>query len=512
MQLLVLALVATVLLPAALPLPAEIPPAATVLAVALAPAAMIATAAWYASWSALRGLRSGRGSAPQLLRVRLRGLQWAAVVAQAVAVFGFGWLDWIRSVLGNWPLLDELVALAPPIAAIGACWWAAHPMERVLRGGSLSRGRFVSTELRNQLGLIGGPALLAIGAAEAATMLASAWFGEGSTAEMLAAPAAVVAVMLAAPSLMVRILDTEPMPDGPSLEVLERVLADNGVRMSRILVWRTGGVMLNGAVVGFVPAARYLLLTDAVIERMPIESLRAIVAHEVGHVKRRHVPWMLLTTLAVVAAAAIAVELAIPSVVAAIEPPPVDPVLLAAAGVPKESDETLGVVEAAAAVAVLAMVLPVFGWVSRRFEQQADAFAAQYLSVVGPSSASSFVDDGESRRLKAPEAALVTPRAVLAMCRALGRVAELNGVSPAAPSWRHGSIRWRQRNLVQLVSVPILRLPIDRTVRWIKAVGAGLLLLCVLAEGARAIAARHDDAIWTSTDLLGATGGATNRR
>ena len=43
------------------------------------------------------------------------------------------------------------------------------------------------------------------------------------------------------------------------------MLADNGVRMSRILVWRTGGVMLNGAVVGFVPAARYLLLTDAVI-------------------------------------------------------------------------------------------------------------------------------------------------------------------------------------------------------------------------------------------------------
>ena len=512
MQLLVLALVATVLLPAALPLPAEIPPAATVLAVALAPAAMIAAAAWYASWSAMRGLRAGRGSAPHLLRVRLRGLQWAAVVAQAVAVLGFGWLDWIRSVLGNWPLADELVALAPPIAAIGACWWAAYPMERMLRGGSLSRGRFVSTELRNQLGLIGGPALLAIGAAEAATMFASAWFGEGSTAEMLAAPAAVVAVMLAAPSLMVRILDTEPMPDGPSLEVLERILHDNGVRMSRILVWRTGGVMLNGAVVGFVPAARYLLLTDAVIERMPIESLRAIVAHEVGHVKRRHVPWMLLTTIGVVAAAAIAVELAIPSIVAAIEPPPADPVLLAAAGVEEDSETTLGVVEAGAAVAVLAMVLPVFGWVSRRFEQQADAFAAQYLSVVGPSSASSFVGDGESRRLKAPEAALVTPRAVLSMCRALGRVAELNGVHPAAPSWRHGSIRWRQRNLVQLVSVPILRLPIDRTVRWIKMLGIALLLLCLLAEGARLVASARDGAIRSPGDLLETIGRSSDRR
>ena len=512
MQLLVLALVATVLLPAALPPPSEIPPAASVLAVAIGPAAMVAAAAWFASWSAMRAIRAGRGSAPHLLRMRLRGLQWAAVVAQAVAVLGFGWLDWIRSVLGNWPLLDELVALAPPIAAIGACWWAAHPMERMLRGGSLSRSRFVSTELRNQLGLIGGPALLALGAAEAATLFAASWFGEGSSIEMLAAPAAVIAVMLAAPSLMVRILDTEPMPDGPSLEVLERVLADNGVRMSRILVWRTGGVMLNGAVVGFVPAARYLLLTDAVIERMPIESLRAIVAHEVGHVKRRHVPWMLTTTLAVVAAAAMAVELAVPSIMDAIEPPPADPVLLAAAGVVEESGETLGVVEAVAAVAVLALVLPVFGWVSRRFEQQADAFAAQYLSVVGPASASSFVGDGEARRLKAPEAALVTPRAVLAMCRALGRVAELNGVNPAAPSWRHGSIRWRQRNLVQLVSLPILRLPIDRTIRWIKVAGVTLLLFCVFAEGVRLLAWPADDAVSGRRVLVGTFGRGTNGR
>ncbi len=487
MQLLVLALVATVLVPAALPAPREIPPTATVLVVALLPAAMIAGAAWYASWSAVRGLRAGRGAAPHLLRIRLRGLQWSAVVAQAVAVVAFGWLDWLRSELGDWPLLDELIALSPPIFAIAACWWAAHPMERILRGDSISRRRFVATELRNQLGLLGGPALLAIGASEAATLLASRWFAADSAVAMLAAPAAVISVMLFAPSLMVRILDTEPMPDGNEREILERVLADNGVRMSRILVWRTGGTLLNGAVVGFVPAARYLLLTDAVLERMPVESLRAIVAHEVGHVKRRHVPWMLLTTLAAVATAALAVEVAMPFAIEAFAPPPVDPVLLAAAGVEEEPDGTLDVLEAVAAVGVVAIVLPVFGWISRRFEQQADAFAAQYLSVVGPASASSFVGAGAERRLKSPESALVTPRAVLAMCRALGRVAELNGVNPAAPSWRHGSIRWRQRNLVQIVSEPILALPIDRKVRRIKAAGIAILLLCVVIEGVRIV-------------------------
>ncbi len=487
MQLLVMALVATVLVPAAMPMSPEIPPANAVLVVAMAPAAMIAAAAWFSSWAAMRGVRAGRGSAPQLLRIRLRGLQWAAVVAQAVAVFGFGWLDWLRREIGDWPLLDELVALLPPIAAIAACWWAAHPMERLLRGDSISRSRFVMTELRNQLGLLGGPALLAIGASEVASLLAVDWFGEGSTIAMLAAPAAIVAVMLFAPSLMVRVLDTDSMPDDTNREVLERVLSDNGVRMSRILVWRTGGVLLNGAVVGFMPAARYLLLTDAVLERMPIESLRAIVAHEVGHVKRRHVPWMLLTTLATVAAAVLVVDAAVPIANAMLAPPTVDPILLAAAGVEDEPDGTLGLVEAGGAAAVLAIVLPIFGWISRRFEQQADAFAAQYLSVVGPSSASSWVGVGPERRLKKPETALVTPRAVLAMCRALGRVAEFNGVSPAAPSWRHGSIRWRQRNLVQIVSQPILSLPIDRKVRWIKAVGTVLLLACVSIEVARSL-------------------------
>lgn len=487
MQLLVLALVATVFLPGAWGPPAPVPPGATVLVVAIGPAAMIAAAAWYASWSALRSLARGRGGAPQLLRIRLRGLQWAAVAAQAVAVLGFGWLDWIRHAIGDWPLIDELAALLPPIAAIAACWWAAHPMERLLRPEVASRSRFVSTELRNQLGMLGGPALLAIGAAEAASLLASRWL-PGSDAQMLAAPIAVAAVMLLSPALMVRILDTVPMPEGPARELLEDVLADNRVRLRRILVWRTGGTLLNGAVVGFVPPARYLMLTDAVIEQMPPESLRAIVAHEVGHLKRRHVPWMLVTTVAIVAAAALLAELAVPAISAWFDPPPVDPRLLAAAGVEPEPPDALGVEELVASAAVLAMALPAFGWVSRRFEQQADAFAAQYLSVVGPTSASSFVGSGEARRLKAPEAALVTPRAVLAMCRALGRVAELNGVNPAAPSWRHGSIRWRQRNLVQLVSAPILGLPVDRVVRWIKVSGVALLLLCVAIEGARLFA------------------------
>jgi hypothetical protein len=47
-------------------------------------------------------------------------------------------------------------------------------------------------------------------------------------------------------------------------------------------------------------------------------------------------------------------------------------------------------------------------------------------------------------------------------------VALLNHVPPDRPSWRHGSIRWRQEYLLGLAGAPHARLPIDRTIDLLK--------------------------------------------
>ncbi len=104
-----------------------------------------------------------------------------------------------------------------------------------------------------------------------------------------------------------------------------------------------------------------------------------------------------------------------------------------------------------------------FGWISRRFEWQADAFAAKQLSR----------DE--------PGAAAVTQEAVEAMCGALGTVAALNHMNPGAKSFRHGSISLRQQRLRRLVGVPLDRLPIDRTARWMK--GAIVVGLAIVLAG-----------------------------
>ena len=53
-------------------------------------------------------------------------------------------------------------------------------------------------------------------------------------------------------------------------------------------------------------------------------------------------------------------------------------------------------------------------------------------------------------------------------CRALHRVAQLNGISPTQGNWRHGSMAWRITYLMLPRATGGRRHPIDRQVRWIK--------------------------------------------
>ncbi len=48
------------------------------------------------------------------------------------------------------------------------------------------------------------------------------------------------------------------------------------------------GRVLTAGVMGIVPGLRYILITPALIESMSIEELEAVMAHEIGHVKKMH--------------------------------------------------------------------------------------------------------------------------------------------------------------------------------------------------------------------------------
>jgi STE24 endopeptidase len=187
---------------------------------------------------------------------------------------------------------------------------------------------------------------------------------------------------------------------------------------------------------------RYILMTDALLDAMTREQIEAVMAHEIGHVRRRHMPWLLVSMLAAIAI-----------VVAA---------LLAVQGLPVADSDAGSTVAVLVGVSV---VLVMFGWISRRFERQADAFAVRHINA------------------KQSMPAAISASAAAVVCDALGRIAILNSVAPTRRSWRHGSIAWRQAYLQSIVGRPADGLAIDRQVRWIKVVVAvivGLMLVLVI--------------------------------
>ena len=67
-----------------------------------------------------------------------------------------------------------------------------------------------------------------------------------------------------------------------------------GVRCRDFRIWQTDRQVLNAAVAGLLPSLRYIFMTDALLLYLRDEEMEAVIAHELGHVRRRHLLLRLL--------------------------------------------------------------------------------------------------------------------------------------------------------------------------------------------------------------------------
>ena len=471
----------------------------------------------------LRRLDRTRRAVWMMRADRLLGFaRLAIVLGGGLTVILGGWLPWLRTRIGDLVLVDEVLAIAPTVLGLAGTWAVQHALEVRLRDAirlrrldegrpiwpTPGRGGYVLGQVRLQLGLLGVPILAVLGVSEAARRLAEAagdavpdWTADAAS---LVAAAIIFAI---APLLMRLVLPIHPMPPGSVREDLSRMAAATGVRVSDIMLWPTHGTLVNAAVIGVLPWLRYVLLTDAMLEEVPRPALRAVFAHELAHVRHRHVPWLVATVAGMVSLFGAAA--AVPAVA------------LAADGHDPAGDLIGWTAIGGGAVGLLVAGIA-FGWVSRRYERQADTFAVQTMSrepawaapdhdapggpqvpaiaAVRPPAvltvgdlrvdgdaeepAAAADDGGVAAAAEADASPRVRPDAVLAMTAALAATARLNGVDPERSSWRHGSIAWRQRHLAGLVGRPVDGLDIDRLMRRLKLAAIGLLLAGVGATAA----------------------------
>ena len=391
---------------------------------------------------------------------RLRYLHWILFGSSILAMLVFGLLELVRSLTGDLVVLDELLAVLPCLLLLCVLWLVQWPVERMMRESLVIRRldhglpvhpiptawEHLLNQVRGNLLVVLVPAAIVLAAVESARLLlpfvlaadAPSW-----ASDLFIGSAAFIALVVSPLGVLVGI-NAGSMPAGPTREGLEAVLARAGVRVADIRLWPTSGSILNGAVIGFMPRFRYVLLTDALVETLPEAELEAVMAHEVGHLRHRHLPWTAAALVAQVWLYATLFEWVFHWL---------HPVLV---GLGIELVPLMDSVHVIATAIVMLAAFIGFGWISRRFELQADAFAASSLS---------------------PEGGIIEPAATGAMAGALESVAQVNGLDPDRRTWRHGSIRWRQGRLHRLIGLPGDRLPIGRVVHGIKLVVAVILVV-----------------------------------
>jgi STE24 endopeptidase len=392
------------------------------------------------------------------------------LIGGLAAVVGLGYGQWVMRTLGlaAVPLVGKLLAVSPFIAALLLTWVANYPFYRLVRvqlsadggGGEAARAwtlrQYLSYNCRHHLLFILVPVALIVLAEDLLWKYVEPALPDSDLGGMVlgaAMGAAALGVFFVAPVLIVRIWRTEPLPDTPLRRGLESLCRRLKLRYRDILVWKSEGMIANAGVMGLAGRVRYVLLADGLLERMSPEEIKAVFAHEAGHIVSHHIFFSAVFAVAASAFSALAAE-----------------PLAAALGLTFEGEwGTIGV--------MLALLIGTwglgFGYLSRRFERQSDVIAAW---VIGREAADPADDRGDPGR--------ITPEGAAVFSRALERVAELNGIPPRQHNWRHGSIAGRVSYVLWLGATGGSRREIDALVGRIKVV-----LLVALVAGLTAVLA-----------------------
>lgn len=215
-------------------------------------------------------------------------------------------LGWPRVVRGNWqldrwPLVDDLVVLAPTLLSLFALWTGIFWLQRSriaaslahlplgsspLRSWPRSLARYLALQARHQLLLVLIPALLVLAASEISSAVSPASETSWPMATWLL-PLLLVALPLL-PLVIVRFWKTEPLPSSPLRDRLMATTREVQVPVREILLWQTQGNVANALVMGVSGRLSYVLLTDALVQLLSDDELDVVLRHELAHLRRWH--------------------------------------------------------------------------------------------------------------------------------------------------------------------------------------------------------------------------------
>jgi STE24 endopeptidase len=401
----------------------------------------------------------------------------------------YGWIihyvGWSKLVRTNWGLdgavlFDDVVVFLPFVLIQLLVWWGLFFAERALQisqGIGLVRGlgRYLVLKGRQSLGLTLPVILMYVIRSDVIRRFVPSWEEHvvGGPLEIAVLGFAVLAMS----PLFVRLAwPTYSLPPGALRRRLERAAERVGFRFTDILVWDTGQMVVNACVTGILPRFRYILLSDSLLDSLTPHESAAVFGHEIGHVAHRHFLYFAFFFMGSLGVLTIFGDL-----VSLIDPP----LTYFSWLTPRNAFILKELLKGSTLLIALGLYFWfIFGYLSRRFERQADVYGSKVVSCDMADCPPHTDLDNEL----APERAVtrepsLCPVGIRIFADALTNVARFNGLDRRSPSWRHGSIASRISFLEALERHPEREVDFQRQVRRLR-LGLGFILAGALAISA----------------------------
>jgi len=222
-----------------------------------------------------------------------------AIVLVTIHIYGLNLPSFLVQVplFARLPTLGAVVFIALFVGYLAIIWHQAYPVGRLLGGIDESRRGYIRSNIAFSI-----PVLIP-------------WFIISLTADLLSLlpfdfiktiqnnPAGeiaffvvfLLAIAIAAPAMIQRFWGCRPLEAGLYRDRIEALCRKARVTYANILNWPIfGGRMLTAGVMGLVDKFRYILVTDALLRNLSLDEIDAVIAHEIGHVKKYHLQFYLL--------------------------------------------------------------------------------------------------------------------------------------------------------------------------------------------------------------------------
>jgi Zn-dependent protease with chaperone function len=320
---------------------------------------------------------------------------------------------WLQAVpgIGRITAVHGLLAVMIFVFYLATIWFFGHPAYVKAYGTSLTRPSFVLSNIRLNVPILFPWVFLSL-VHDLFSMIpwpAVQAFLRDPPGQMAFFALFLGLLMVFMPRLIQSWWGCEPFPATEKAEALRGFLAEKGFRYRHMLKWPIfEGRMLTAGIMGLVPRYRYILITESLMELLDLEELKAVVAHEMGHAKYRHLLFYLLFFLGFMVVSFGLFDIFLYFLAA--HPWFMD--LLQ-----REDGKGAGLFYLFLSLPVLLTMLVYFryvmGFFMRHFERQADLYSAQSLGG---------------------------PRRIIS---SLEKIAVLSGRIRDLPSWHHFSIRER---------------------------------------------------------------------